>query len=773
MISYSNIKKKKGQTISLIIMFLIAGMLFNLGMLILFSFGNYFDKLVSELNSSDEYYIIPDKFYNKDVKEFLQNNEYIEKFQIENSIYAMGKIANDNEFSDVNILFNNIQAEREISKLKYVENKLEADNLSVFIPYSMKVDSGYELNDKLTVKIDNLTINLTVKGFIDDIFFSFGSSEIMGLYLPENTYEYVKEELGEEYSVKLVYSNLLENNSDIGNEIREIIDEENIAGTTVVSMNLESVEMLRTILVSVVSIIMIIFSLIISFVCLIIVRFRIKNSIEEDMYKIGSLKAAGFTNNQIISSNVLQSLITSTTGLIMGIAVSYFMVPILSDIFSTQSGFNWTQDFDFKISGITFCSIVFIVIGISFLASYPIKKLTPVNALKGGVSNHNFNKNKIPLSKTKGSMPLILAKKYIFNNIRQSMTIMIILVFVSFASSFAFILFYNTTINTRTFAEVPGFELANVSVVLKEDVDKDALLKEISNLKDVRKAQFFDYGNVNINDYNAFAIIMNDFSERETDTIYDGRYPIHKNEIAIAGNLAKTLEKTIGDSVILEKNDREKEFLITGLTQGIAFEGIDVSILRESFLILDKEFEKQNLFIYLEDNVKSKDFIDELERKFDDIFENIEDKDKSLEEGMEQFSFILTNVGIAIIIFTVLVIILFLYFIINTSIIRRRKEIGIQKALGYSNIQLMNQISLGFIPMILLGIIIGSVIGITQTNNLMSIAQKSAEISKANYIITPFWIFVLNIGIVVISYFTSMIITFKIRKISVYSLINE
>jgi len=49
----------------------------------------------------------------------------------------------------------------------------------------------------------------------------------------------------------------------------------------------------------------------------------------------------------------------------------------------------------------------------------------------------------------------------------------------------------------------------------------------------------------------------------------------------------------------------------------------------------------------------------------------------------------------AIIVVVICVVMLMLYLIVKTMIIRRRRELGIQKALGFTTLQLMNQIVWG------------------------------------------------------------------------------
>jgi putative ABC transport system permease protein len=120
-----------------------------------------------------------------------------------------------------------------------------------------------------------------------------------------------------------------------------------------------------------------------------------------------------------------------------------------------------------------------------------------------------------------------------------------------------------------------------------------------------------------------------------------------------------------------------------------------------------------------------------------------------------------------------LVIILVLYFVISSSVIRKRRELGIQKAIGYTTLNLMNQISISFLFPMIFGISVGCVLGAAAANPLMALAMSGAGVVKANFIIPPAWIAVTGAGMAILSYAAGMFITWRIRKISAYALVTE
>ena len=57
---------------------------------------------------------------------------------------------------------------------------------------------------------------------------------------------------------------------------------------------------------------------------------------------------------------------------------------------------------------------------------------------------------------------------------------------------------------------------------LKPDTDNTKLLNNIKNMSDVRKVQFIDEAMVKIDKNDVSVYVMEDYSKKETDTVYRG-----------------------------------------------------------------------------------------------------------------------------------------------------------------------------------------------------------------------------------------------------------
>ena len=786
----SNMAKAKSSTVALIIMFIISALLLNIGLLITLNYGAFFTDLKKELHSSDAYFMMADSFYTKEVEAYFAENEHILKTQTEKMILTSGKIESQGTKRDFSVMFQNMDLSREITKWKFVGPHLEAKDMSVYVPDVLKAVSGYQLDDELVLLYRDVEtgeekeLSLTVKGYTEDIFFSSTDTGPLSFFVSESTYQKIEELFPTSQSRgRLVFTNFdeIKNTAKAESELREILNLNTASlmtmgdeSTLFMMIDIELIEMARCVMVTMVSSMMVVFALIIVAVCLLVVRFRIVNSIEDDMLKIGSLKSIGYTSRQIIGSILLQFCVVTGVGGIIGIALSFAALPAVSLVFEQQSGLKWEQGFDLGISSMTAFILLSIMILVALLAARKVIKLSPINALRGDDSSKKSKKIRLPLEKSKGSISFALALKHIFQNLKQTIMISIIIAAVTFIGSFGVIMLYNTSVDTTAFASVPGMEICNAIAVLNTSAEQDDTISQIENMENVRKTQYLDELKVRVEGIEVSSYIMADYEKKETKLVYEGRYPSEDNEIAVAGVLAERLEKKIGDTILVSHGSEENVFRITGLTNGAQMGGMNVSLRTQDYQRLWPEFTPQLLNIYLEKGTDAAAFVEHLENTFSkEILLSAIDFDKGLEEGMASYQNIVAIMGVVMFVITILVVALVIYFVIGASIIQRKRELGILKAIGHTTFQLMNQITAGFSIPIILGGVAGSLLGAFYTNTLLSFGMKGMGIMKVNFIVEPLWVMVFCAITIVFSYVLSLLVTWRIRKISAYALVTE
>ncbi len=787
--SRANIRSTKSVSVTLAVMFMVAAFLLNAGLLVTINYGNFFDTLKQELNPADAYFAIPDALYSEKLQNYIDENEHVLQSQTHEVLWFGPKIESKDEEKSYNIMFQNMDEAREMSKWKYIGDPLPAEEMSVYLPDVFKAVDGYELNDSITLRYpdaasgEEKSLTFTVRGYTEDIFFSSTDTGMMSFYLTGETYRQMEEILSDlSYRAHVVFTDLdeIKNASTVDSGIRDLLELSSaslLAGdisSMLVAIDLDLIEMSRCMMASMIALMMVVFSAVIIIVCLLVVRFRIVNSIEEDIMKIGSLKSIGYTGGQIRVSILLQFLLIAGIGSIAGIALSYPVIPAISMIFEQQSGLKWEQGFDAPISLAALAMILVIVAAAVLLAARKIGRLSPISALRGEISARKYKHNPLLLEKTGGTVSTTLAFKSILQSMKQNIMIVIILIAVTFAGSYGIIMYYNTSVDTKAFAEVPGMEITNVIAVLNPERASENAAREIGKMEQVRKTQYLDEVKVGLDGTEVTAYVMEDYAGKETRLVYDGRYPETSHEIVLAGVLADRMDKSVGDTVTLRFGENEEQFTVTGLSNGSSMGGLNTCILAEDFKSLNPAYVPQSLYIYLEDGIDSGTFIEQLKEQIDEeILLATTDFDKELAEGMAAYQNIVAAMGLAMLIITLLVVTLVLYFMISSSVLRHRRELGIQKAIGFTTPQLMLQISLIFAVPVVIGAVLGSLMGAFLTNPMMSVMMQGIGIMKANFIVDPLWVALFGIGTFLFSYLLSLLVTWRIRKISAYALVTE
>jgi putative ABC transport system permease protein len=515
------------------------------------------------------------------------------------------------------------------------------------------------------------------------------------------------------------------------------------------------------------------FSLIIVLVSLLVIKFRINTSIEDNITDIGALKAIGYTSHQIIATFILQFIQVTFCGAILGIMVSYAAVIPLAGMFSAQTGIVWKQGFDMVASLSSLILLLLLVLVVSTLSAGRIRKLHPITAMREGITTHSFKKNFCPLEKGKGSLSFLLAMKYMLHNVRQNIMISIIIAAVSFAAVFGLVLFYNIAANDESFIDMLGVEMCSIMATTDPNVDAVSLREEIEDLEGVRKAINYNYGSVMIGEQDCQVYITDDFSLLDNDMAYEGRDPIYDNEVSISGFVAEKFNKWIGDTITLEMNGKSSQFLVSGLIQTSNYMGMGINITTDGVKHLNPDYKYDTINIYLEKDVDTEAFDKELMKKFEGELVLTTNMDNLKNSQLGVYVSIVTIFNAVILAITLLLVVMILYLIIKAMIIRRKKEFGIQKAIGYTTFQLMTQTTISYFPIILIGALAGSILGCIYMNPMLSVLFRGIGVMKVDFVVPTLWVGFMCLGIGIVAYAVSMLVSWRIRKITPYNLIEE
>jgi putative ABC transport system permease protein len=493
------------------------------------------------------------------------------------------------------------------------------------------------------------------------------------------------------------------------------------------------------------------------------------------MTNIGILKATGNTSNQIIAAIVLQyGSITAFAGL-LGILASFISTPVLSSAFAGLIGLDWKQGFDPFISAVSFIAVTGTASVVSVLSAGRINKLHPVSALRGDSTAKGVKRNFFPLDKTPVDLPAALALKDIFQKIKQNLMISLIITGVTFTGMFSIVMYYNFAVDNSSFINLGMGEPCNVSAYA--ETSNDELLRRIERMPEVRKAVIsqteYSRAVTTINNEKIYPTVMDDFSVSDNTMLISGKYPQSANEICFPGVLAKRYGKQIGDIVSLKIGNREEDYIICGITQSLNNSGRMAAMTLSGIKLLLPDFELLEISISLNKYENTREFMGILKDEYGDYFIDIINVDELIDGQMGTFVSMTVLLSSVVIVTSLLVVILVLYLIVKINISQKRREFGIQKAIGYTTAQLMTRISMGFMPVVLFGSAIGGILSLAYINSVLSVLFGAIGVMEMNFVIRVSWAVITALLITGFSYAVSMFISWRIRKISPYVLASE
>ena len=776
-LAMANIRKSKSATVSLLLFILVAALLLNMGLMVNTRLNAFFDQKTEQLKDPHAIFVMDQASYHSAHNEYLTNYSGVKETETEEIININNaKVPFGNGELTNNFVIYNADTKRTIGPLNLVEKQTTTSINDIYVPYIFKTNGGYKLGDDFTITYQDRNYDYRIAGFLETTMIGTTNSGLLKFMLPDTAYQSLADQLDNQ-SKGMMISVVMEDKKQspkLNNDFFQNVKRPQTVESTsyIWGLDIELLKNVDSLVIKIIATIIIAFSAIIVIVSLIVIKFRVSNNIEDDMANIGVLKSIGYTSKQILSSIMLQYFLITLSASVVGIALSYALMPLIGNIISILSGLVWINSFDISINLFSIFIVTFCVVIVTLLSAFRVRKILPVAALRGGIQTHSFRKNYLPLEKAKGSLHFTLAIKSMLANVKQNIMILLIIMSLTFATVFSVVLYYNIAFDKSAFVNLFGEEPANVMIYGKPDTDTNELLSHIKQMDQVRNVNIVDFISIKIDDYSVYTSVTENFNRLKNNIVYEGRQPKYENEISISWVVSNQINKGIGDTVNVKYGAETDSYVITGLSQTVGNLGQTASLTMEGIQRLQPDYKGTTFFVYL-DGISNKGFIHNIQKQYGNYIVDTLDFDKQIESQTSMYTDAVFAVMVIVLTITVLVVVLILYLVIQTIITKRKKEFGVMKAIGYSTIQLMNQISISLLPIIITGVGIGSLLGIFFTNPMLSVLLSSAGVKRLEFTIHLPIIAMVCVGIIILAYIVSMVVSLKIKKISAYGLITE
>ncbi|MGN0394709.1 MAG: FtsX-like permease family protein [Coprococcus sp.] len=787
----SNFKNDFSHMVSFFLIITISVVMLHTGLMVLTGYNSLFDRKRIELNSADavvNYCSLSDE-ENCVADEIINSAEYIDSyeklhpivanFEYKKDGYESGSKDND-DVASLTCLCLPYGSWGDIEKPCFVElSDKEYENPIYLSLFANQALFNAKLDDEIDVSIDDRQYTFQVAGLYEQIISA--NPPFVVVYVDSEIYTKWKNEFEENKIIaeaeglpwydRYIYNIKFQEGimpAEGAGRLTQAFEKHNImAYAQDIDMVITDSSYMQNIIAAILSA----FSLVITIISIIIIYFRISNSIEQGIESIGALKAIGYTSRQIRMSIVWEFLITTCMAVLSGVGLSYAIMPQFEKGMRTFSGMIWDYSFDILSFVITFVAIVVTVVVVSVISTRKIAGLEPVVALRFGLSTHSFKKNHIPIEIAKGPVTWILALKAVFSNAKQNIMLITIMLAIGAVSTFSVYIADNVVINTNNLYRM----IDGISPDVWLNIKNDDALYELKQLPEVCNIWWMDNTEMTVEGYSVIASITDDWQIIPEVNVYEGRVPIYDNEITIGGILADKLGVGIGDEVTVSCNGIEKKYLITGLEQSCDNYGYDISMTGDGAEHLQYKMSKDIIYAMVEGHTlyNAEKLIDYAEAMYGYSFCGYSNKIEMLENGEDPIITIAAFLILLLLIISIAIISLAMNILVKTIIIRKQKEIGIKKAVGFSSCQLRFELVMSMLPQIILGGITGAVIGCLGSNSMMTMLLGSLGIMRSNMKVFPWMGIIAVIYILLVSFSIIWIISARIKRISAYSLITE
>lgn len=734
-----NLKKAKGQYLSFGFIICLTAFIMNIALVLAFQTFSAYDNRFHELNTADINIIIPQLQDNSEIITEIEKMDGVSAVERHGGIFVSATVR---EFAgsdfDMNTVFYNLDEARTLNQLDVSEYLKQAEN-SVYIPMYMKELGGFSKDGNITYSIDDKDYTYEIGGIVSEMQYGNYGTGLIGGYFPAAAYKKFADEHGEnkvaEYSVRTA------DNADL-TKIKSAVTEL-LSGKNITALNINdrgAAKQTRMMVCTLLIVIFLALAAIILAVSIFLSSFRIRSTIEDELAQMGVLKAVGYTGKLIIRSVVVPYMLTGIVSTIIGVGVSYTVLPGIAAILAVQSGFTYTPAFDTAALLIVVIILVFAIVLFAYLSAVKIHKLEPIDAIRGRKGEEGAGQN-----------------------ILLSVLSIAIMVLLSFAGT----LLYNVGVKPDNFINTLSEETPSVIFNIKKD--KISEVKELLQ-KDSRVKLALEYTSASVSyaDGSLVSFVCEDFGKVTNDICYKGSNPVSKDEIAVGNMLAKNYP--IGSKIKITASDKSAVYVVTGYIQSVNNGGKVCELTKEGYEKIGGTMSTVN--VYLHDKIAKK-FIEGYEEQHNSLIASSVNYEQLNENIGTMYTGIVSAVTVVLFVISVLMVLLVLYVIINSMISRRRQEFGIYKAIGYTSRQLILMTAARFIPVVALSAVLSAVAGIWYLPAINQFIFTQIGAIKNHFVISIWILLVLALIFTAAAFLISVLLAAPIKKITAYSLLKE
>ncbi|MCR4776238.1 MAG: FtsX-like permease family protein [Saccharofermentans sp.] len=642
----------------------------------------------------------------------------------------------------------------------------------IVLPYYMSfiVNEG----DRFNAKVADKTYAFKVRGFVENLYFAT-SMNITGYYalVNHNVFDGIKAKLDPSSTFPVALFKTRE-----GTDLHEFdlkVQKAFPGDAQINTVDRDTMNVATTGMTNIAASIVLVFTIMLVVMAVIIMHFSIRNFIELNIQNIGLLQASGYTAKELRFACVLEQMIIGLIATAVAVAAGIFLSKPLSSLSGMLMGLS-------GFSGICIPALISTVIGIpvmvftgSMIATTSYKKLTVLEALRSGITSHNFKKNHFPLESSRLPLSLAIAGKNIFGSHKKSIFITLIVAGLAFSTCLGFTLFQNWALDQSALLKLVGFEASDIQAYApgnKEFIEDMRSRPEVEKVNTWTTLTSMEVTYLD-NSTSLGIDVYGDVNLLENEYVIEGHLPRNEKEIVLTVVEANILHVSVGDKVNVKSivKDGTVAYTVSGIDQKINNMGKKAVMTEEGVRRLNPDYEFQDVMIFLKDPSKSKELKKQWEKEYPDFqFTLVDDLIGSTIDTMK---LAMEAICVIFIIATCFVVILTQLLLTRAQVIRERTDLGVSKALGYTSGELMRRTLMTNMPTIVLGIVLGILMHGLFSNRMILLGLATFGIRQNNFSTSPVWLVITAAIILVCAIVTAFFSGRGITKLEPVKILKE
>lgn len=444
--------------------------------------------------------------------------------------------------------------------------------------YSEK--NNFKIGSKIQVTINGVVKDFILKDYTKDAICSSSMMGITRILVSENDYNYLKKG-----NPGVLWScNVYTDDKDYNAKVSKI-DVSSMARAdynTIKLMYITDIVIAATILVTSICIILI---------SMVILRFTINFTMNEEYREIGVMKAIGIKNGSIRFLYIVKYLAISVTGALAGFIASIPFGKLLLKSISKNIIMPVTGSYIINL--LLAMVTVFIVVLFCYFCTRNINKISPVIAIRNGETGERYvKKGFIHLSKSRLAPVPFMAANDILSSPKRYMSMVLV-----FTLGILLVIVPVNTVNTLSSDKF--IELLNMAscdhvisqkmLVTENGSGLENVREKISSLKKELKKNNIDaivfqeicfVSNIFFNG-NKAEVMAEQGAGDINDSMYlyiDGTPPENCGEIAISSVVAEKTGAGIGDDAEVQMGGETKKYTVTAIFQSMQNAGATIRL---------------------------------------------------------------------------------------------------------------------------------------------------------------------------------------------------